>query len=183
MIADIVRQAVEQQFPLEHREGVLAEFGSMINRGQYRDLPLPLTEIQLALVYLSDGDPQFIVTREYQQSDWRGLIRAYQRANHLNQLKAQSIDTLLEMLNNSATRFDALSVLETKGSEAVNGTPRLVELLEDSEQLFVTKVLRTLAAIGPPAKGAVPALLRLATDDDSLIRLYAHRALKAIGTA
>jgi hypothetical protein len=52
--------------------------------------------------------------------------------------------------------------------------------LQDSDQLLVTKVLRTLGSIGPPAQEAVPVLLEFGSDEDYLIRLHARAALKAI---
>ena len=67
--------------------------------------------------------------------------------------------------------------------EAGPAVPRLLELVREGDQLLVTKVLRTLGAIGPKAQGAVPVLLDLGNDEDYLIRLYARNALKAIAPA
>jgi hypothetical protein len=93
---------------------------------------------------------------------------------------APDIGSLVAMLQSDATRLDALSVLAKKGGEALPAVPRLIELLRDEDQQLVTKVLRTLEAIGPPAQEAVPALVELASDPDYLIRLNARAALKVI---
>jgi HEAT repeat protein len=100
--------------------------------------------------------------------------------NKARQLRALDASTLVAMLDDRTTRFDALETLEAKGSEALPAVQRLVELLREEDQLVVTKVLRTLGAIGPAAQAALPALRELAKDKDYLIRNYAQAALKSI---
>jgi hypothetical protein len=56
-------------------------------------------------------------------------------------------------------------------------------LLRDVDQQVVTKVLKTLEAIGPPAREAEPVLVELASDQDYLIRLNARAALKVVSPA
>jgi hypothetical protein len=96
---------------------------------------------------------------------------------------APDIGSLVAMLQNDATRLDALSALARKGGEALPAVPHLIELLRDEDQLLVTKALKTLEAIGSPAKEAVPALVELASDQDYLIRLQARAALKVVSPA
>jgi hypothetical protein len=175
-LPESVREAVANQFAPEHREAVLAEFGSM----EEESVSVSLTQIQLALVDLSGGDPDFIVTRGYRKSDWRDLVAIHQAREKTRQLRALDVGALVTMLDDQATRFDALETLDAKGSEALPAVQRLVELLRDEDQLVVTKVLRTLGAIGPAAQAALPALRELVNDKDYLIRYYAQAAAKSI---
>jgi hypothetical protein len=96
---------------------------------------------------------------------------------------APDIASLQALLQDEATRLDALSALDRMGGEALPAVPRLIELLRDEDQQVVTKVLKTLQAIGPPAREAEPVLVELASDQDYLIRLNARAALKVVSPA
>jgi len=175
-----VRQAVEEGFAPEHRAAVHAQFRSM-RMGDFGYCPL--APLQLALVDLSGGDPGFIVTGEYRKADWRDLLHAHQRLTKQRQLHALDVPSLVGMLDETATRVDALLGLTEKGSQAAPAVPRLLRLLRDREQLVVAMVLRTLGAIGPGSHEATPILLDLARREDYLIRFYARAALEAISPA
>jgi hypothetical protein len=95
-----------------------------------------------------------------------------------------ALDTasLLAMLHSEAKRDEALTALATKRVAALSAIPHLIELLRDEDQQVVTKVLKTLKAIGPPAQEAALAVRELANDEDQLIRLHARAALEAIAS-
>jgi hypothetical protein len=104
-------------------------------------------------------------------------------ARQVDPRPAPDIASLQALLQDEATRLDALSALARMGGEALPAVPRLIELLRDEDQQVVTKVLKTLQAIGPPAREAEPVLVELASDQDYLIRLNARAALKVVSPA
>jgi hypothetical protein len=108
------------------------------------------------------------------------IFAALGPARHEPTPTAPNIASLLAMLQSEAKRYEALSALATKGVEAFPAIPCLIELLRDEDQQVVTKVLKTLKAIGPPAQQAVLTLRELANDEDQLIRFHACAALAAI---
>jgi hypothetical protein len=130
--------------------------------------------------------PCRISDRQLRRGDWSAvpgqaaLFAGLGPAHHEPTPKEPDIASLLTMLQTEAGRDEALAALATKGALALPALPRLIELLRDEDQQVVTKVLKTLKAIGPPAQQAVPAVRELANDEDQLIRLHARAALEAI---
>jgi len=61
--------------------------------------------------------------------------------------------------------------------------PKLLERLEDDDQLVVRATCVAISEIGPPAKAAVPKLIRLLAVEDDGIRRMACHALIGIGPA
>lgn len=85
------------------------------------------------------------------------------------------------LMQSSASRIDALTMLERKGPAAAAAVPQLIHLLDiELDQLIFTKIIRTLKAIGSGAGEALPALAGLTMDDDLLVRLESASALKKI---
>ena len=84
--------------------------------------------------------------------------------------------TPAEELNYRA--YWAFGVLRAKARSAV---PELIEIADQNiSHDSRCYALAALAFIGPPAKGAIPALSAWATNADGAVRLYAANALKAI---
>jgi hypothetical protein len=172
-----VRAAVEDRFAPAHRDVVLAELAGLraawypagATTGTDPEQAIRLAvRAQLDAIEQSGGDPAYFTEKRYRESDDgrnldRDRLHVRDRMVQDRQLRAKDVASLVEMLSAPATRFDALSALERKGEAAVVAVPRLIELLRDGDQLECAKVLRTLAGIGPPARGAVPALAELPT--------------------
>jgi RNA polymerase sigma factor (sigma-70 family) len=79
-------------------------------------------------------------------------------------------------------RQQAIATLGTLGAEARDAVPGLVAVLKRSDNLEEhVQILETLAAMGPAAKAAVPALKEMMSDPKiAPVRGYAARALEKI---
>ena len=191
----LIRQAVENRFAEEHRGPVLTELGRMraewlaapdAVRTDAEELVRLIVRTQLDVIEESAGDPAFLTEEHYKQSvvgltDEDRLCVLDQLIKDL-QLLAKDVASLVGMLDDRATRRNALSALGHKGPAGAAAVPRLVELLADpkADQQDCSAILRTLTDLGPAAREAVPAVAGLVNDADYLIRLFARAALKAI---
>jgi len=94
-----------------------------------------------------------------------------------------SLEACLTGLNSTdmAERRAAAWALSERGPEAVSAVRRLAELLNDDDTRL--PAMRALEAIGPGARGALPALHALDDHPDRFVRLGASIAAKAIDTA
>lgn len=190
MISEAIQEAVRKKIVSASQEAVLAELDSMAdeypdvlagNKATWdqiqRDL---LIDIQQALVYLSDRDGRWILTQDYRRMDWRDLLYNYQLLSGSHQLEKKTIQELIQLLHSPADRLHALTVLGQRGTAATPALPVILSLLDDPDQLMVTKALRTITALGPVAREASKEVGLLQEDSDSLIRYYASKAMAAI---
>lgn len=190
---ELVQHAVESKFAEEHRSTVLAELARM--RAEFFDprssskcgteeLVRFVVRTQLDAIEQSAGDPSYFSEQRYKHTDPaapfnRDRLHALDLLIADRQLMAKHVTELIKMLDDAATRMDALSALSRKG-DAAGAIPRLRELLKSSDQLECCEVLRTLGRMGPAARDAEAVIVELANDPDHLISRRARAALNAI---
>jgi hypothetical protein len=97
-----------------------------------------------------------------------------------------AVPALVDALEDTpqVVQLNAASALATIGADAAEAVPALVKLLRANPGPNGTNLryqaVRTLRAIGPAARSAVPALKEASTDADALVRNEAEAALVAI---
>jgi HEAT repeat protein len=69
---------------------------------------------------------------------------------------------------------------ETETALTELAVPALAEALDDPDERIRHRACTALRRIGPPGRGALPALRRLAADADGLLGFLARRAILAI---
>jgi hypothetical protein len=191
--SELVRRAVEHRFTKEHHGSVLAELARMRAewlaamgpaRTDVEELVRLVVRTQLDVIEASAGDPAFLTEEHYQQSAGgltdRDRLCVLDQVVKYQQLMDKDVLSLVKMLDYDTTRQDALSALERIGDKAVMAVPRIVKLLREGDQQECCKALRTLAQIGPAARGAASAVMELANDPDYLISQQARVALRTI---
>jgi hypothetical protein len=194
---ELLRSGVESKFTAPHHRAVLDDlevmraelsklFGRMFTPGLDSErLVCMVVRAQLEAVERSGGDPAFFTDKRYNRPDYgqemdRDLLVFLDSVIRDRQMMAKDMTSLVKMLDDAATRMDALSVLRRKGDAGAAAVPRLVDLLREGDQLECCAALRTLAGIGPAARGAVPAAIELVDDQDWLIRRATRAALRAM---
>jgi HEAT repeat protein len=103
----------------------------------------------------------------------------------LASLGEKALPRAIKALENDATQGLAVEVIRRLGPKAAEATPALALELKDPDAAYRREVEFTLAAIGPGAKAAVPALIERLTDEkeDPHVRYTAIYALGKIGPA
>jgi len=93
---------------------------------------------------------------------------------------AAELDAILKALEQDSERSRswALGEIERLGDKAVVAVPKLITLLEDRELELAFQVADTLGVLGPAAREAAPALVRVARGNDTDLR---QSALEALG--
>jgi HEAT repeat protein len=103
----------------------------------------------------------------------------------LIRLGSDAVEPLSGQLANPDLREAALEILASIGADAVQAVDQITAALSDDEAFVRGEAAIALAAIGPPASAAVPALQKILADDteDSGTRYSAAYALGRIGSA
>jgi HEAT repeat protein len=103
----------------------------------------------------------------------------------LIRLGSDAVEPLSSQLANPDLREAALEILASIGADAAQAVDQITDTLSDDEAFVRGEAAIALAAIGPPASAAVPALQKILADDteDSGTRYSAAYALGRIGSA
>ena len=103
----------------------------------------------------------------------------------LIRLGSDAVEPLSSQLANPDLREAALEILASIGADAAQAVDQITAALSDDEAFVRGEAAIALAAIGPPASAAVPALQKILADDteDSGTRYSAAYALGRIGSA
>lgn len=141
----------------------LSDLATLVDAAERRDLAADFIRV------LSDPDPS-VGTR-----GGAALIR----------LGSDAVEPLSSQLANPDLREAALEILASIGADAVQAVDQITAALSDDEAFVRGEAAIALAAIGPPAAAAVPALQKILADDteDSGTRYSAAYALGRIGSA
>lgn len=103
----------------------------------------------------------------------------------LIRLKGDAVASLQAGLDHQPMRNDALEILAEIGPAAAPALDDMIEYLEDADPVSRSDAAFAIAAIGPDAKTAVPALEKLLGDEsaDASVRYTVAYALGKIGPA
>src|SRR5258708_6617527 len=115
-------------------------------------------------------------------------IRAHEEMLGIEPTYGQSMDTaaipvLVELLDDEdeETRFVACNALGARGTEAAPAVPALQRMLHQEGLYRHRNAVKTLASIGPGAKGAILDLIEALKEDDPMVNYFAAAALGRIG--
>jgi len=89
----------------------------------------------------------------------------------------------IKYITGGRRNFEAARGLEALGARASNAVPALIEMYDQNDpslSVLQQQIAGVLGCIGPPAKAAVPSLLRRVRDPNNFVRLNAVFALGQI---
>ena len=109
------------------------------------------------------------------------LYFSVQAQDLVRRIGAPAASLLRAPLMNQQTRWQAISVLEGLGKDAVCALPEIIVSLKDKNEHVRYFAAKTIIHIGPDASPAVDALIPLIDDKSESAQEYAIKALGAIG--
>lgn len=116
----------------------------------------------------------------HEESDQSIRSNCIYALRNIDQNSQQLLSEFIKLMDDPSMQSNVVSYLSHYGSKAAPAVPKLIKILNTSERYQRQNAARTLGAIGPAAKDALPALRAATQDADRSLVQVASEAIRQI---